>query len=466
MAFRDGRSHSAGKPGDMPMSEAADSTAADHAPASVTFTLDEALAHGVRQHQAGHLDEAEKVYAAVLERQPDRAEALNVLGILRHQRGEFAAAAALLRRVIELEPAADGVWNNLGNVLMRLDEVDEAGRAFRRSLELAPSADAWSNLARVFRRRQDWTLSEQACLQALVLAPDHGPATHNLALALLLEGRMDEGVEAALRAMQLLPPGEQRRQLYSQILLLSGEHAKAAVILRAWLAQEPGNPYVRHHLAACTGEDAPGRASDAYVEKVFDNFAATFDAKLAKLHYRAPQVVADAVAAASPAPARQFDVADIGCGTGLCGPLLQPWARRLTGCDLSGAMLERAARRGVYDELHKEELTAFLRARRGAFDLVVSADTLNYFGELGEVAAAVHGALRAGGRFVFTLEALGDGESGTHRLQDNGRYAHDGAHARAVFETAGLQVDAPVPVVLRDEGEAPARGWLVAARRP
>ena len=447
------------------MNVATASTADEANAPSMTFTLDEAVAYGVQQHQAGRFEEAERVYAAVLERQPDRAEVLNVLGILKYQRGDHATAASLLRRVLELEPGADGVWNNLGNVLLRLNEVDEAGRAFKRSLELAPSADAWANLARVFRRRQDWTLSQQACAQALSLVPDHGPATHNLALALLLDDKHDEGVAAALRAMQLLARGDQRSQLYSQILLLSGEHEKAAVILRAWLAQEPDNPYPRHHLAACTGEGAPERASDAYVEKVFDSFAPTFDAKLAQLHYRAPRVVADAVAAALPAPARQFDVADIGCGTGLCGPLLQPWARRLVGCDLSGAMLERASGRGVYDELHKAELTAFLRERPGAFDLVVSADTLNYFGDLREVARAVHGALRAGGSAVFTLEVLAEGEPGPHRLQDNGRYAHDGAHARRVFEAAGLRVDAPAEVVLREEGQKPVRGWLVVARR-
>jgi predicted TPR repeat methyltransferase len=446
------------------MSDATASCATE--PTFVALTIDEAFDHGVKLHQAGRLGEAERIYAAVLERQPERTDALNVMGILKYQRGELAAAAALMRRVVEIEPSADGVWNNLGNVLLRLNELDEAGRAFRRSLELEPSADAWANLARVFRRVQDFPHSQQACLQALSLQPDHAVAMHNLALALLLDGRLDEGVEAALRAMQLLAPGEQRRQLYAQILLLAGEHERAATILRAWLAQEPGNPYVLHHLAACTGEGAPQRASDAYVEKVFDSFAPTFDDRLAKLHYRAPQVVADAVAAALPAPARQFDVADLGCGTGLCGPLLQPWARRLVGCDLSGAMLERAARRGAYDELRKEELTAFLRERPGAFDLVVSADTLNYFGELRDVAAAVHGALRAGGHLVFTLEALADGEAGPHKLQDSGRYAHDRAHARAVFEAAGLQVDEPVEAVLRDEDKHPVRGWLVVARRP
>ena len=216
---------------------------------------------------------------------------------------------------------------------------------------------------------------------------------------------------------------------------------------------------------AGTGEGAPERASDAYVEKLFDHFAPTFDAKLASLHYRAPQIVADAVAAALPAPASGLIVADIGCGTGLCGPLLRPWARRLVGCDLSGAMLERASQRGTYDELHKAELTAFLRERPGAFDLVVSADTLIYFGELREVAQAVHGALRAGGALVFTLEALGADADGPHKLQDHGRYAHDGAHARGVFEAAGLQVDAPVEVVLREEKQAPVLGWLMVARR-
>ena len=431
----------------------------------VTMTLEEALAFAVQRHQAGDLDQAEPVYQAVLQRQPDRVEVVNWLGILKHQRGELEEAAALMRRLVQLQPEADGAWNNLGNVLVRLGRMDEAGEAFKRSLELVPSPQAWSNVARVFRKQGDMTRSEQACLQALTLDPDHGPATHNLAVALISDGRFDDGVAAALRAMQLLPPHEQRRQLYMQLLLYLGQKAHAAVILRAWLAQEPDNPYVQHHLAACTGEGAPERASDAYVENLFDHFAPTFDAKLSSLHYRAPQVVADAVAAALPAPAGLLAVADIGCGTGLCGPLLRPWAGRLVGCDLSGAMLERARGRGAYDELHKAELTAFLREHPAEFDLVVSADTLNYFGELREVAQAVHGALRTGGTVVFTLEALSAGEGAPYQLQDNGRYAHDAGHARSVFEAAGLQVEPPVDAVLREEGEAPVLGWLVVARR-
>jgi predicted TPR repeat methyltransferase len=435
------------------------------APGEVTMSLDEAVAFAMKRHQAGDLGQAGRIYDAVLERDPDRVDVLNVLGILKYQQGELDAAVALMRRVLDANPEADGAWNNLGNALLRQGDYDGAGQAFKRSLELVPTAEAWANLARVFRRLGDLPVSEQACRQALALSADHGIATHYLALALLGQRRIEEGVEKALKAMQLMPPLERRRQTYVQYLLVAEEAAQAAVILRAWQAQEPDNPYVLHHLAACAGGAMPERASDAYVEKEFDSFADNFDATLARLHYRAPQVVADAVAAALPPPSRQFDVIDLGCGTGLCGPLLAPWARQLAGCDLSTGMLMRAAGRGVYDELRKAELTAFLRSRPGSFDVVVSADTLNYFGELGGVAQAVHAAMRPGALFVFTLEALGPHGTGVVRLEPHGRYAHDGAHARRVFEDAGLVVEAPVGVVLREENQQPVDGWLLVARR-
>ena len=93
---------------------------------------------------------------------------------------------------------------------------------------------------------------------------------------------------------------------------------------------------------------------------------------------------------------------DAGVGTGWCGPQLRPYARRLVGVDLSPDMLRKASERQaggrkIYDELAEAELTAFMRARPAAFDLIVSADTLVYFGALDEVLQAAAGSLRAGG---------------------------------------------------------------------
>lgn len=442
-------------------------TVASAEPASrhATMTLDEGLAYAVQRHQAGDLDRAEPIYERVLRQHPERLEVLNWLGILRHQRGDLEGALALMQRLVEQAPQSDGVWNNIGNVLLALARDEQAAAAFTRSIELQESPQVWSNLARAWRRRGALEQSERACRRALELAPDHGPALHNLALVLLAQHRPDEGVAAALQAMRLLPEHEQRRSVYLRLLLVAGDRANAAVILRAWQATDPDNPYVAHQLAACLGEAAPERASDAYVEMLFDSFAETFDAKLASLDYCAPARVVEAIAALLPPPAFQFAVADVGCGTGLCAPLLKPWATRLVGCDLSAAMLARAQALGVYDDLQKMELTAFLDAHPDAFDVIVSADTYIYFGDLQGVARSMSRALRAGGRIAFSLEAMAASEPGDHVLRPSGRYAHAAGYVERVLAGAGLKVDALAAAVLRREALEPVHGWVVTARR-
>jgi predicted TPR repeat methyltransferase len=157
-------------------------------------------------------------------------------------------------------------------------------------------------------------------------------------------------------------------------------------------------------LAACTGQGVPERASDGFVQTTFDSFAASFESKLAKLSYRAPALIAAMLEDCGLEPAHRLDVLDAGCGTGLCGALVAPFARTLTGVDLSEGMLKQAAEKNIYQTVTRAELTAYLRDHHEAFDLIVSADTLVYFGDLTGVVAAATQALRPEGLFVFTLE--------------------------------------------------------------
>ena len=98
--------------------------------------------------------------------------------------------------------------------------------------------------------------------------------------------------------------------------------AEAAAAIRQWLHQSPENVIARHMLAAFTGQEVPARAADEYVRSSFDHFARTFDVKLQRLEYRAPELVMAAVAEALGEPASEREVLDAGCGTGWCGPLL------------------------------------------------------------------------------------------------------------------------------------------------
>jgi predicted TPR repeat methyltransferase len=210
----------------------------------------------------------------------------------------------------------------------------------------------------------------------------------------------------------------------------------------------------------------PARASNAFVEATFDSFASSFDAKLSKLLYRAPALVAAMLEEPGVEPTRSLDVLDAGCGTGLCGPLVAPYARRLVGVDLSAKMIAHAQERKVYDSLVKGELTTYLLSVPAAYDVIVSADTLVYFGPLEDVVAAAAGALRTGGRLVFTVEELTGAASGPgYTISPHGRYSHTRDYVERVLAAVDLQAEI-VGAELRLEAGTPVAGLVVKATKP
>jgi predicted TPR repeat methyltransferase len=137
------------------------------------------------------------------------------------------------------------------------------------------------------------------------------------------------------------------------------------------------------------------------------------------------------------------------------------------GVDLSQGMLTYAKEKQVYDELHRAELTEYLQQQQaGSVDVIVTADTLVYFGALEAVVTAAAAALRPGGVFVFTVEEANEPElTGSHVLQRHGRYAHGQAYVRRVLTEAGL-----APHIergeLRLEAGLPVAGLVVRAAKP
>lgn len=428
--------------------------------------FEQALQHAVAMLRAERLDEADALLALIREVAPDDPDALHYQGVLRHAQGRDDDGIALIRASLARYEAQPGAWNNLGNLLLHVQRFDDAAAAYEASVRHAgedeSAADALNNLATLQRRHGRWAESERAARRAVTLRPDFGDAWYNLSLALMGQNRVREGLIANSRAVSLWPRQTQGRSQVIRALTLLGELEQAAQLYRDWLAEEPDNPVVQHMLAATAG-GAPPRASDAYVEEVFDAYADSFDASLERLHYRAPELVAAEVERLCGSPRGELAIVDAGCGTGLCGPLLRPWAARLAGCDLSVGMLRRAKPRGCYDVLHKAELGHYLATQPGAFDLVVSADTLCYFGDLHEVIRAAATALCAAGRIVFTVEALDDGSALT--LQATGRYAHSREHVLDCLRSAGFNETRIEPAVSRREGGRDVAGWLVSARR-
>lgn len=426
------------------------------------------LAQAVDWLRNDRLDEADQALAVLCARRPPDPDALHFRGVLRHRQGRSAEGIALVRQSLALRPGNAGALNNLGNLLVESGSAEEAMPCYRRSAECAgapqQAAHAWANLAGLLRRAGQAAQAREACDRAIAADAAHGAAWYVRAELLAESGQVAESVHAYSRAVTLLPQQQTSRAQVLRALQLLGEREQAARLLHEWLDEAPGDPVAQHLLDASEGRTPP-RASDAYVAQVFDSYADSFDASLERLLYRAPALVAGAVEAAFGPPAGTLDVVDAGCGTGLVAPLLRPWAKRLAGCDLSVGMLRQARRRGGYDVLHQAELGHYLATQPSAFDLVVSADTLCYFGGLHAVLADAARALRPGGWVVFTVEAMDEGDA-PFRLALSGRYAHAGAHLQQALAAAGFGDIVIEPAVPRHEAGAEVAGWLARARLP
>jgi predicted TPR repeat methyltransferase len=429
------------------------------------LTIDEAMAIALQAQREGDAAVARALYERVLAVVPDHVGALHLLGVLHHQTRRPREAIRLLRRAVELDPDEPRLHGDLGNVFFELDRPDLARQAYEVAILLDPEdAQARNNLGVALRALRLVDEAEAAYGEAVALAPNFHEAWNNLGNLLSSRGRTADAIACFGKALSAAPRDPHARRFLSTAYSVSGHKDRALTILREWLRDEPNNPTVAHLIAANSGEDVPVRASDAYVRDLFDGFAESFDRKLAQLDYRAPELIAEAVAAAHGAPDATLAVLDAGCGTGLAGGALRPFARTLEGVDLSEGMLRRAGERGVYDALVEGELTRHLAGHAEAFDLIVSADTLCYFGDLAPVCAAARGALRPGGRFVFSVEAGGSSEGG-YELQSHGRYRHDPAYVLGAVAAAGLAVEASRTDVLRLERGEPVAGLIVTARR-
>jgi predicted TPR repeat methyltransferase len=422
------------------------------------LSLDEALSIAIALQQTEQWAAAAEIYRTILEAAPDHADALHFSGVLAHQQARGDEAVALIERSLELEPDRADWYSNLGIVLQDRLELDEAMAAYEHAIALDPNhANAHNNLGVVLRAKGKVVEAEGAYRDAIRIDPEHSDAYNNLGVLLNGQKRHREAALCFSKVITLRPKHREARRLLALAHHTLGEVDKAIDVFEEWLREEPDDPIARHMLAACSGRDVPRRASDAYVEKTFDSFAASFDAKLAKLAYRAPALVAEMLADVD--ASKSLDVLDAGCGTGLCGPLIAPYARRLVGVDLSERMIDQARARNVYDALVRRELTGFLRDAGEAFDVIVSADTLVYFGPLEDVLSAAGRALRGGGRLVFTVEELR--EAGRdYSISPSGRYLHAPAYVERVLTAAGLQMEI-VPAELRLEAGEPVPGLVV-----
>lgn len=381
-----------------------------------------------------------------------------------------------LQAHLGLHPQSAETWFQLGTVLSAAGRFIEATAALQSALTMSPN-NPGIECAYALALFGEGSFEQAASVAEDVIqrSPGQGWALHLLGSIRFRQNKIAEAEVLWTAAVSVLKDpvdclenlAVARRRLGN----LEGEH-------RCWrrIAQlQPDNPVAAHMLAA-TGLAPPRpRADDAYVTQLFDRFAPEFDRILGLLQYSVPAAAEAWMHTQFGPPQGTLRILDVGCGTGLVGERIRPWASHLVGADLARQMLERAAERRVYHILYHAEVVEFLeRIASGdttqpneatGFDCVIAADVLCYFGDLARFVPAALSVLRPGGWLAFSTEDAAESETATgFVLRPHGRYAHTRAYIESMIPQ-GVQATF-APIVPRYELTEAVQGSWVLMQRP
>ncbi|MBA3476863.1 MAG: tetratricopeptide repeat protein [Lautropia sp.] len=372
---------------------------------------------GVGCLEDGRFEQAEQRFQSSLALQPGRISTLINLAATQLDLSRPLEALACADQVLAKEAGNIDAWFHRGTALELLDRHEEALASFGKVLAIdGELAEPWYRRGQVL---QSLKRPEQALVsfdRALAIDPALGRAWSHRGGILQEMKRLDEAAESFRQA----------------------------------LAHGADPDLNRYYLAAAGAGRPPAAAPPAYVKTLFDDYADEFDDHLVKvLHYRAPSTLATHLQAIAAQPFRS--ALDLGCGTGLCGPLLKPMAQRIKGVDLSGRMLEKARARGTYEQLVQAEIVQFLSSTQERHDLVVAADVFIYIGNLEPVFRGVRRVMATPGQgvahppisqealFCFSAEVARPGVQ-DFELLPSLRYAHAEGYLRELAQAHDFDI--------------------------
>lgn len=385
-----------------------------------------------------------------------------------HQAGDYAGAIVCYQTILDHFPDGDLALYNLGLAHYALGDYQQAADAFVAAAEINPQeADYWYNAGLALKQAADYERAQQAYNKAATLCPDDVDTWYNLGCCLQAAGDHDGAVAAYEHALALDNQHTAALGNLACCLQCAGNHEQAAATYRELVHLQPDDVAAQYMLDALAGKDVTAPPPE-YVAGLFDGYSENFDRDLLdNLSYRVPDLLVDLLAGHIGKRAKNIGkgenigegvkkmrVLDLGCGTGLSGRAILPYARSLIGVNLSEKMVVEADKKGCYDQLLVGDVVDCLHNLNEPVDLLLAADVLTYCGDLEPLFGAASTKIRAGGLFCFSTEHE---DQPDWQLRPTGRYGHHPEYIHRLAENHGWQVLTAERAKIRKERD----GWVI-----
>ncbi|MBV8548373.1 MAG: glycosyltransferase family protein [Alphaproteobacteria bacterium] len=230
----------------------------------VHYNLGNALKH------FGRTEEAKQQYQIAIDKQPTHVMALNNLANILKDEGAFDKAIALYQRAIATDPAYARAQYNLGIAYVSLGLLDEAEKHYHKALELEPNyPEALNNLGIICRLRGQFYESRAWYEKSLALRPHYDEALNNLGNALHDCGESEEAIIRYRQAILMRDTPDYHHNM-SLALLATGQLEEGWRVYEArWYGGQLSHVRRDYKQPVWRGEAGQGRTLYVYAEQGF-----------------------------------------------------------------------------------------------------------------------------------------------------------------------------------------------------
>lgn len=465
----------------------------------------------------GQDSKAVKLYLSILKHNPFQCVTMNNLASLYIQHEEVDKATYYLKKAITLQPQYADAYYNLGLIgnpecFKTASDLghDKASYHYALNLEANEKLQESKHYYELsIKRNENHALSEHGLARVLLaLGEDEEALSHfihaqridpyiphlmeNIGAYYHVKGMHANAVEYWIKSLnntddkvdiwynigvayQYLYRHEDALNYFNMVLESEPNHQKAHTNVAAIFLQsnqpklaishygkvlqlDPDNEEVKYILSALKKESHNfDRSPKQYVSNLFDQYASHYDQHLTKmLKYQLPEKV-ELMLYEYFKPRSDKTILDLGCGTGLMGSKLRPFASSLVGIDLSANMLNRAKATCQYDQLLEEDCFTYLKNKK-KFDIIIALELCPYIGDIEPLLKAIRHSLNPEGLFIFSIESTKDER---FVLSEHARYEHNIDWVRTLLEEHNLKIKEEEPVILRTQNAKPVSGYLL-----
>jgi len=193
------------------------------------LTINQALQQAVNAHKAGQLQEAHRLYTAILKVYPNHPDANHNMGLLTFGFGKIELSLQFFKTALEANPSISQFWYSHIVALIKLkrlidakalldqakskgikgddfDQLEQRLNEASKALPIKPNnADDYHNIGIAFQEQNKLEEAVEAYKKALAIKPDYVNAYYNMGNALKEQNNLEEAIEAYGKALVIKP---------------------------------------------------------------------------------------------------------------------------------------------------------------------------------------------------------------------------------------------------------------------